>query len=145
MHYLTPVSFLVALLALDAARGGRLGEQPLEADRGAAVGADAVGAVVDAPACGLDRAQLSVIARQVGLVQVDEEVGDPLVADVGRALFAQPRGVAFELVEEGLATLLERATQLIALPGFHAHSVAPPTGTGLIEIKPRRARLLKVV
>ena len=97
----------MAPLAVDAARRFGLGVQPLEVDAGAAIGANAVAAVVEAPARGFDLVQLVHVARKIGLFQL-------------AAAGAQPFFVAAELDHQGLAALLEGAAQLITLPGFHA-------------------------
>lgn len=129
-------------LALDAARRGRLGVQPLEADLGAAVDADPVGAFGEALARRLHLAQLPEVARELGIAKVGEQRGNGFVAQVvhragelAEALLAQAAGVAPELFQEKGAALLERAAQLVVLPGFHGHSVAAVPQARLTGIK----------
>jgi hypothetical protein len=74
----------MALLAGEAAAGGRLRLQASERNFLAAVEAQAVSAVFKALQGGLERAQLHEVARELGLAGVGNEVGEGLIADVGR-------------------------------------------------------------
>ena len=112
----------MAALAFDAACRFRLGVQALEADLHAAVGADTVAAVVQAPARRFDVAQLVLVAREVGLREV-------------ATAFTHVQLVAAELLRQDFAALLQRALQLVTLPRLHGPSVSGVPLRALTGIK----------
>lgn len=105
--------------------------QALEIDAYAAVRADAIAAVGKASTGGLDRTQLLGVARQVGAVELDQQVLDGVVADIGQPLLAQSHGIAAELLEQRVAPLRQGTMQLITLPGFHGSEANASARRGL--------------
>src|SRR6185503_7211560 len=125
------VGLLEVRLALDAALGGGVGAQALEADVLAAVAAGPIAAVLHARARGLQRAQLGEVARGVGLVEVLDQALHRLVAGVGdradhvvQAIFAQPVQVAAHFAGERRAAVFDEGLQLPGLLGCERHGNA---------------------
>src|SRR5512145_1772916 len=115
-------------LAADAALGAGTGAQALEADVLAAVAADAVAAVVHAPARGIERAQLGEVARSLGLIEVLDQALDRLVAGVGhgaddvvKTVLAHPVEVLPDLAREGRAAALDDGFELLDLLCCECH------------------------
>src|SRR5688572_14452416 len=125
------VAFFVPALAIEAAGRTRPRAQALDRDVAAAVRADAVAAVGQAPGCSIELLQLAEVARDLRQVQVGDHVGERLFGPVVRvprqrfiAVGARAGHAARDLVEQRTAPLADRVAELYEVSAGQGHGPA---------------------